>query len=133
MKKILIPLLFIVLIFNAGCDSLTKQPFTPKDYLGTVWVSDDNIIQFTFDESKDSDGYGNITSAEDNMPILVFFSRANFLSIVVEEKYNENKNIRESVILDGTVKLKEDKLILTVLHNKIFDKEYKTITFIQQK
>lgn len=132
MKKILILVLFIVLTINAGCDSLTKQPFTPKDYSGTVWVSDDNIIQFTFDESKDSDGYGNIISAEDNMPILVFFSRANFLSIVDEEKYNENKNFRESVILDGTVKLKDDKLILTVLHNNIFDKEYKTITFVQQ-
>lgn len=132
MKKILILVLFIVLTINASCDSLTKQPFTPKDYSGAVWVSDDNIIQFTFDESKDSDGYGNIISAEDNMPILVFFSRANFLSIVDEEKYNENKNIRESVILDGTVKLKDDKLILTVLHNNIFDKEYKTITFVQQ-
>lgn len=60
MKKILIIILFIAINLNVGCDSFVKQPFNPKDYLGIIWISDENNIQFTFDESKDLDGYGNI-------------------------------------------------------------------------
>ncbi len=132
MRKNLIFLLFIVLIFNYACDSIVKKPFNPRDYVGITWTSDVSNMQFTFDVSEDFDGYGNIILTSDNIPILVLFGRANYLTIVDEKKYNENKNITESEILDGTVKLKNDKLILKVLHDKIFDKKYKTITFMPQ-
>lgn len=132
MKKILIILLLIILILNISCNLFVKRPFTPKDYLGITWISDDNNIQFTFDDSKVLDGFGNIISESDNIPILVLFSRSNYLTIIDEKKYNDTNNVRESKILDGTVKLKKNMLILKVLHNRILDKEYEAITFMQQ-
>lgn len=131
MKKILAIFIFIAFVLNS-CNSFVKQPFNPKNYLGIVWISEKSDIQFTFDESKGLDGYGNIISKSENIPILVLFSRANYLTIVDENKYNENKKIQECEILDGTVKLKNDNLVLNIIHNKILEEPYKTITFTQQ-
>lgn len=50
----------------------------------------------------------------------------------MKKKYNDTNNVQESKILDGTVKLKKNMLILKVLHNRILDKEYEAITFMQQ-
>ena len=109
---------------------MITRPFNPTDFPG-VWVSEEPNIQFTFDASSELSGKGSISIGIDNIPILISFGRGNYLFIIDENKYIDDKSSNENVILDGTIKIKDNKLILKVLHNKIFDKEYKTITFIQ--
>lgn len=123
-------LLILLITIFAGCDSSITRPFNPTDFPG-VWVSEEPNIQFTFDASSELSGNGSISIGIDNIPILISFGRGNYLFIIDENKYIDDKSSNENVILDGTIKIKDNKLILKVLHNKIFDKEYKTITFIQ--
>ncbi len=106
---------------------------TPYDYPDTIWVSDDPQIIL----HVSSKGYDYLTEAfilkDNNKLPIVFLADPKRITaeIYAAQDYSSNNLSLEKALLIVECKYKKDKVVMSIVKDRIFDGCYSTITLLR--